>query len=277
MKEINLQLFLAALCHVIWLSVDMLSFNNILPVLAERLLRDVPCWIFVSVMFHYLSIWFNANNAMKLGSKEHYLFNRRNVYLFQALSVLVDVSLRITQQVYNNPALFSLFEGVYMVLLSLVSLLFVVLCHFLLYQARSIAHESRKNGGDEKISRFYNMMIKFYLIMAPGGLLFVVLGFCLVGTRIIYLPIVIAAEHLWTIALHFFSWASLNLILWKFSFGKKKSTKTSTNATNSVKNTNTSSSNQPVSNSITITNDASSPSPPEGLGVTFSHESTNEE
>lgn len=280
LKEINLQLFFAALFHVVWLSVDMLSFKKILPVVAERLCRDIPCWIFVSVMFYYLSMWYNANNAITLGGKESALFNRRNVYLFQVFTILVDISLRVTQQVYNDPALFSFFEGIYMILLSLVSLLFVILCHFLLYQSRIIVIESHiRKSSNDKIARFYELMKKFYFLMAPGGLVFVILGFCLVGTRIIYLPVVIAAEHLWTIALHFFSWASLNLILWKFSFAKKRGKKTSDtkNTTDELSTTNKIKSQveSQVANTDSFdpeTKPATSPINPENLQITFSHE-----
>jgi len=228
LKMINLQLLLGALVHVTWLSIDMLSFKKILPVFVERVFRDIPCWIIVSVVLHYLTIWNKANAG---GLMKSTFLTHPNIYFFQGFFVSINIVNRAVQQYYNDPALFSLFEAIFTTILGCGTLSLFIVCTMLLIQLRNLVRttlESKTGGTENKILTFYGAMIKFYFLLAPGFLLFTAVNFGIVASKVIWLPVVIAVSHLWSVLAHIVAWVGMNFILWFFSFKTKAPSSSST-------------------------------------------------
>jgi hypothetical protein len=227
MQRFNVELLFAALLHVVWLSVDMLSFNNIFPVMVERLFRDIPCWLITSSSLHFLVIWYNANNRMNPNK----IFTQRNVYIFQIILISLDFCNRGIQQYFNNPALFAIFESVFVSMLSTVTFIVAILCNILLFQTRQLVDNKVISKNNKKFLKFYTATKKFYILLAPGCILFSILGFSITATRALEDPMVMAADHLWSVTGHILSWGALNYILWKHTFKNSKKQSTSSSLT----------------------------------------------
>ena len=182
---------------------------------------DVPCWIFVSVIFQYLVIWYDINGKTKF-RKPSKIFTFRNVHILLFILILLSLCNRTTQQVYNNPALFSIFESVFIIKLCLCGFLIFGVCTFFFYEIYKIyKNEEDDSPSLGKLKQFYKNMRLFYLIIIPPFIPISILGFYFVISGYINLPISIALEHLLSVGTHIFSWAALNFILWQFGFKKE--------------------------------------------------------